>query len=118
MLSNTAFPVFFLCSVMPRRHHTRNDDDEQQHNYAHDDPDPHLHVLPPHLLADPIGATAETLGGLIEVLGFVLELVDVFATLGDGFEVLFHDVDSVVDLRLNCCSPCVATLISRASTLA
>ena len=79
---------------------TRNDDDEQQHDYAHDNPDPHLHVLPPHLLADPVGAAAETLGGLIEVLGFVLELVDVFAALGDGFEILFHDVDCVIDLLL------------------
>lgn len=79
---------------------TRNDDDEQQHNYAHDDPDPHLHVLPPHLLADSVGATAEALGGLVEVLGFILELVDVLAALSDGFEVLFHDVDGVVDLLL------------------
>ena len=76
----------------------RNDDDNQQHNYAHHDPDPHLHVLPPHLLADPICAATETLSGLIEVLGFVLELVDVLATLGDGFEVLFHNINSIVDL--------------------
>lgn len=40
------------------------------------------------------------MSGLIEVLGFVLELVDVLAALGDGFEVLFHDVDCVVDLLL------------------
>ena len=77
---------------------TRNDDDEQQHDYAHENPDPHLHVLPPHLFADPVGAAAETLRGLVEVLGFVLKLVDVFAALGDGLEILFHDVDCVIDL--------------------
>ena len=77
---------------------TRNDDDQQQHNYAHDDPDPHLHVLPPHLLANSVGAATEALGGLVEVLGFVLELVDVLAALGYGFEVLFHDIDGVVNL--------------------
>ena len=75
-----------------------NDDDEQKHDYAHDDPDPHLHILPPHLLADSVGAATEALGRLVEVLGFVLKLVDVFAALGDGFEILFHDVDGVVDL--------------------
>lgn len=79
---------------------TRDDDDEQKHDYAHDDPDPHLHVLPPHLLADSVGATAEALGRLVEILGFVLELVDVLAALGYGFEIFFHDVDGVVDLLL------------------
>lgn len=79
---------------------TRDDDEQQQRDYAHDDPDPHLHVFPPHLLADSVGAATETLGGLVEVLGFVLELVDVLAALGDGFEVLFHDIDGVVDLLL------------------
>lgn len=98
--------------------HTRDDDDQQQRDYAHDDPDPHLHVLPPHLLADSVGAATETLGGLVEVLGFVLELVDVLAALGDGFEVLFHDIDGVVDLRLDRRSPCVAAFISCTSTLA
>ena len=77
---------------------TWNDDDQEQHDDGHDDPDPHLHVLPPHLLADAIGATAEALGGLVQVFGLVLELVDVLAALGDGFEVLFHHVDCVVDL--------------------
>ena len=77
---------------------TGDDDDEQEHDDAHDDPDPHLHVLPPHLLADAVGAATEALGGLVQVLGFVLELVDVLAALGDGFEILFHDVDGVVDL--------------------
>ena len=79
---------------------TRDDDDEQKHDYAHDDPDPHLHVLPPHLLADSVGATTEALGGLVEIFGFVLELVDMLAALGYGFKVLFHDVDGVVDLLL------------------
>lgn len=82
----------------PRKLTTRDDDYEQKHDYAHDDPDPHLHVLPPHLLADSIGAATEALGGLVEIFGFVLELVDVLAALGDGFEILFHDVDGVVDL--------------------
>jgi len=77
---------------------TRDNDDQQQHDYAHDDPDPHLHILPPHLLADTIGATTEALRGLVEILGLVLELVDMFAALGDGFEILFHDIDGVVDL--------------------
>ena len=77
---------------------TRDDDDEQKHDYGHDDPDPHLHVLPPHLLADSVGATTEALGRLVEVLGFVLELVNVLATLGYGFEVLLHHVDRIVDL--------------------
>ena len=75
-----------------------DNDDEQQDDDAHDDPDPHLHVLPPHLLAYAVGAAAEALGGLVQVFGFVLELVDVLAALGDGFEVLLHDVDGVVDL--------------------
>lgn len=79
---------------------TRDDDDQQKHDYAHDDPDPHLHVFPPHLLADSVGAATEALGGLIEVLGFVLELVDVLAALGYGFEVLFHYIDGVIDLLL------------------
>ena len=79
---------------------TRDNDDEQQHDYAHYDPDPHLHVFPPHLLADSVGAATEALGGLVKIFGFVLELVDVLAALGDGFEILFHDVDSVVDLLL------------------
>ena len=77
---------------------TRDDDDEQKHNYAHNDPDPHLHVLPPHLLADSVGATTETLGGLVKVFGFVLKLVNVLATLSDGFEILFHNIDGIVDL--------------------
>ena len=79
---------------------TRDDDDEQKHNDAHNDPDPHFHVLPPHLLANTVGAASEALGGLVKVLGFVLELVDVLAALGDGFEVLFHDIDGVIDLLL------------------
>lgn len=79
---------------------TRDDDDEQKHDYAHDDPDPHLHVLPPHLLADSVGATTEALGGLVEVLRFVLQLVDVLPALGYRFEVLFHDIDGVIDLLL------------------
>lgn len=77
---------------------TRDDDDEQKHDYAHDDPDPHLHILPPHLLADSVGATTEALGGLVQVLGFVLKLVNVLAALGYGFEVLLHDIDGIVDL--------------------
>ena len=77
---------------------TRDDDDEQKHDYTHNDPDPHLHVLPPHLFAHSVGAATETLGGLVEVFGFVLKLVDVLAALGDGFEVLFHDIDGVVNL--------------------
>ena len=36
--------------------------------------------------------------GLVQVLGLVLELVDVLAALGDGFEVLLHHIDCVVDL--------------------
>lgn len=79
-------------------HTTGNDDNQQQDDDADDDPDPHLHVLPPHLLAHAVGAASEALGGLVQVLGFVLELVDVLAALGDGFEVLFHHVDCVVDL--------------------
>ena len=82
----------------PRELTTRDDDDEQKHDYAHDDPDPHLHVFPPHLLADSVGAATEALGGLVEILGFVLELIDVLAALGYGFEVFFHDVDGIVDL--------------------
>ena len=77
---------------------TWNDDDEQKHDYAHDDPDPHLHVLPPHLLADSVGAATEALGRLVQVFGLVLKLVYVLAALGYGFEVLFHDIDGVVDL--------------------
>lgn len=79
---------------------TRDDDDEQQHDYGHDNPDPHFHILPPHLLADSVGAAAKALGRLVEVFGFVLQLVDVFAALGNRFEVLFHDVDGVIDLLL------------------
>ncbi len=79
---------------------TWDDDDEQKHDYAHNDPDPHFHVLPPHLLADSVGAATEALGRLVEVLGFVLELVNVLAALGDGFEILFHDIDGVVDLLM------------------
>ena len=79
---------------------TRDDDDQQKHNYAHNDPDPHLHILPPHLLTDSVGAATEALGGLVEILGFVLQLVDVLAALGYGFEVLFHDIDCVIDLLL------------------
>ena len=77
---------------------TWNNDNQQQYDYANNDPDPHLHVLPPHLLADTIGAATEALSGLIEVLRFVLELVNVLAALGDGFEVLLHHVDGVIDL--------------------
>ena len=77
---------------------TRDNDDEQKDDYAHDDPDPHLHILPPHLLADSVGAATEALGGLVQVLGFVLELVNVLAALGYGFEVFLHDIDGVVDL--------------------
>ena len=88
---------------------TRDDDDEQKHDYAHNDPDPHLHVLPPHLLADSVGPATETLGGLVEVFGFILKLVDVLAALSDGFEVLFHNIDSIINLLetengVSCCA--------------
>lgn len=80
---------------------TRDNDDEQEDDYAYDDPDPHLHILPPHLLADSVGAATEALGRLVQVLGFVLELVNVLAALGYGFEILLHDIDGVVDLLLS-----------------
>ena len=80
------------------QHTTWNNNNKQQYNDSHNNPDPHLDILPPHLLADTIGTATEALRGLVEVLGFVLELVDVFAALGDGFEVLFHDVDRIIDL--------------------
>ena len=95
--------VSLLCIVAPYYaigRTTWNDDDDQKRDYAHNDPDPHLHILPPHLLADSVGAATEALGGLVQVLGLVLELVNVLATLGYGFEILLHDIDRVIDLLL------------------
>ena len=55
-----------------RRLTARNNDNQQQYNDAHNDPDPHLHVLPPHLFANAIRAAPEALSRLVEVLRFVL----------------------------------------------
>ena len=68
------------------------------------------------MLANSVGAATEALGGLVEVLRLILQLVDVLAALGYGFEVLFHDVDGVVDLLLmeNDVSDCTLWGIRRA----
>ena len=77
---------------------TRDNDNQQQNDDSHNDPDPHLDILPPHLLSDAVGAATEALGGLVQVLGLVLQLVDVLAALGDGFQVFLHHVYRVVNL--------------------
>jgi len=87
------------------RRSNRYDNQQKQHNDPDNDPDPHLDILPPHLLSDTIGAAAEALRGLVQILGLVLQLVDVLAALGDRFEILLHDVDGIVDLRLNSSRP-------------
>ena len=74
------------CSVQKAEHLelTRgNDYNEQKNNDPNNDPDPHLHVLPPHLFPYTIGASTEALGRLIEVFRFVLQLINMLSALGD-----------------------------------
>ena len=76
----------------------RNNNNNQQHNDTNNDPNPHLHILPPHLLAYSVCASAEALGGNGEVIGLVLECVKPLTTLRDFVDVIAHYTNGVVDL--------------------
>lgn len=106
-------------------------DNDNKHADADDDDDAHLHVLPParsvvshtlamlsyipHLLPDTVSATAEPLRRDCEVVchqlqrssfvgshtRLVLQRVEPLATLGHLGDVLVHNVDRRVDLRLD-----------------
>jgi len=86
----------------------RDDDNHQKNDDANDYAHAHLHVLPPHLLSDPIGPAAETQSRHSKIVSLILEAVQSGTTVSDLIDVLPHDSDGIVDLRLNSRSPLVS----------
>jgi len=85
-----------------------DDDNHQKNDDANDYAHAHLHILPPHLLSDPVGPAAETQSRHRKIVGLILKTVQPSATVSDLIDVLPHDSDGIIDLRLNSRSPLVS----------
>lgn len=94
--------------------HNRYNDDEEQDDDTCDQTHAHFHILPPHLLPHSVGAAAEAMGLVGQVVGLGLQVIQVLTALPDLLDVIVHDIDGVVDFRLqSLCPPISAASLSR-----